>query len=212
MGGAPDRLLEIDIVPTGAANLASVRAALHRLGAPTRLTSEPERIREAAAVVLPGVGAFGPAARMLRETGLGDALRERIATGKRTLCICLGMQLLARESEESPGEIGLGVIDARVECFDPSSVKVPQLGWNRIEPQPGCELLEPGEVYFANSFRLRQPPPGWSVAIADYDGPFVAALERGGVLACQFHPELSGSYGATLLRRWARAAVEASPC
>jgi len=91
---------------------------------------------------------------------------------------------------------------------------VPQLGWNRISCDEGCELLEPGYVYFANSFKLDQVPVGWRAARADYGGEFVAALERGPQLACQFHPELSGALGLGLLGRWLERAAEGGgvPC
>ncbi|MCP4246745.1 MAG: imidazole glycerol phosphate synthase subunit HisH, partial [bacterium] len=94
-----------------------------------------------------------------------------------------------------------------------AGVRVPQLGWNRVEPTPGCVLSQPGYAYFANSYRLVECPTGWRAAYADHGGRFVAALERGPLLACQFHPELSGSWGIALLGRWLEAGVrEAAPC
>ena len=94
-------------------------------------------------------------------------------------------------------------------------VRVPQLGWNQIVPAAECQLLRGGYAYFANSYRLIEPPPGFAVATADHGGPFVAAIERGPLLACQFHPELSGAWGIELLRRWivrAFAAPEEAAC
>jgi glutamine amidotransferase len=83
------------------------------------------------------------------------------------------------------------------------------MGWNRVEPEKGCALLEPGYAYFANSFRLEQPPGGWSSARTEHAGPFISAFERGAVMACQFHPELSGRWGLDLLRRWLERARRA---
>lgn len=191
----------VAVVRTGTANLASVVAALERAGRPAELTDDPERVRRAARVVLPGVGAFGPVARRLTDSGLAPVLKERIAGGRPTLAICLGLQLLAESSEESPGEAGLGAIPGVVRRL-PDGVRVPQLGWNRVEADPACSLLEDGAAYFANSFRLESVPTGWHGAVADHGGPVVAAVERGAILACQFHPELSAAYGQRLVVRW----------
>jgi imidazole glycerol phosphate synthase glutamine amidotransferase subunit len=196
---------EVLVVRTGTANLASVLAGLERAGAAPRLAASPDEVAGADRVVLPGVGAFGAALAELDASGLRSALVERVNDGRPTLCVCLGLQLLAAESEETPGAAGLGVLPLAVHRF-PDSVRVPQLGWNSIEPDAGCALLAPGFVYFANSFALHDAPPGWSAAWAEHGGRFVAALERGPVLACQFHPELSGAFGRGLLERWLAAA------
>ena len=198
------------IVRTGAANLASVVAAFARLGCATEVSADPGAVAAAARVVLPGVGAFAPVARALRAAGLDRLLVERVAAGRPTLAICLGLQLLAAASEEGEGTPGLGVLPATVRRF-PATVVVPQLGWNRVAAGPGCRLLSDGAAYYANSYRLVEAPPGWAVASSDHGGEFVAAVERGAVLACQFHPELSGAWGAALLRRWLDGA-EVTPC
>ncbi|HHQ49373.1 MAG TPA: imidazole glycerol phosphate synthase subunit HisF [Acidobacteria bacterium] len=195
---------EVLVVRTGTANLASVRAALERLGAPTRVTESPLEVERAERLVLPGVGSFGTVAGELAVSGLAAALRRRIAAGRPTLAICLGLQLLAGSSEEAPGVPGLGVLPATVRSL-PGGVRVPQLGWNRVTPEPGCRLLTSGAAYFANSFALADVPAGWSCAWFDHGERFVAALERGAVLACQFHPELSGAWGRSLLERWLEA-------
>ena len=192
---------EVLVVRTGAANLASVMAGLERSGARARLTRDPAEVAAAAYLVLPGVGAFGAAIEELRSHGLIEALRERIEDDRPSLCVCLGLQLLARSSEESPGVRGLNLLPLDAGRFA-GSVRVPQLGWNRIEPEPGCDLLHAGHVYFANSYRLTEKPAGWNVAWCEYGGRFVAAVERGNVLGCQFHPELSGAFGQALLERW----------
>jgi imidazole glycerol phosphate synthase glutamine amidotransferase subunit len=191
---------EVVVVPTGTANLASVRAALDRLGARARLAERAAMIEDATHVVLPGVGSFGAAVAGLREAGFHEPLAARMEAGRATLAMCVGLQVLFEASDESPDAAGLAVLPGRVGRF-PDAVRVPQFGWNRIVPEPGCRLLEPGYAYFANSYRV-QEAPGCRVATAEHGGRFVAALERDGVLACQFHPELSGAYGHRLIARW----------
>lgn len=198
------------VVKTGAANLASVLAGLRRAATKPRVIENAAEIQNATHVVLPGVGAFGYATRRLRETGLDEILRQRVLEGRPTLAICLGLQLLAEESEESPGARGLGAFNARVARFSATTPRVPQLGWNAVDPDAHCRLLQAGFAYYANSYRLETCPPGWNAAYSDYGGRFVAALERGGVLACQFHPELSGAWGLDLIRRWLAGAEQAA--
>ncbi|MFQ5523542.1 MAG: imidazole glycerol phosphate synthase subunit HisH [Acidimicrobiia bacterium] len=196
--------MKLAIVPTGTANTASVMAALRRQGAEPCLVARPEEVEAAGQVVLPGVGTFGAAMAELDRLQLRQALASRVAEGRPTLAVCVGMQLLGADSEESPGVAGLGVIPGGVSAF-PDDVIVPQLGWNRVEPEAACRFLEPGWAYFANSYRFVSPPQGWTAATTQYGGSFVSALERGDVLACQFHPELSGEWGAKLLDRWLSA-------
>lgn len=191
---------EVLIVPTGVANTASVMAAFRRLGAEPRLAERAGEVVQASHVMLPGVGAFGPAMARLREHGLDVALRERIVADRPTVCICVGHQLLFEASEESPGVAGLGVVEGEVGRFA-GEVRVPQFGWNRVRPGEACSLLGDGYAYFANSYRALAAP-GWRVALGEHGGRFVAAVERGKVIGCQFHPELSGAYGAALLARF----------
>lgn len=192
---------DVLVVDTGSANLASVSAALRRAGAVPVITTDADALRRARRVVLPGVGAFGAVMARLRETGVSDALVERIAAGGSLLAICLGMQLLAASSEEDAGVPGLALVDAGVKRLD-GSVRIPQLGWNLVVPGAGSGGVTPGFAYFANSFAFADAPAGWSASWSDYGAPFVAAIERGNQLACQFHPELSGAWGADLIQRW----------
>lgn len=199
------------IVDTACANLPSVEAALRRVGLQPSLAEQPEETLEAPFAVLPGVGSFGAAAGQLRAQKMEDALIRRVELGRPTLAICVGLQLLAESSEETPGTAGTGIVPARVTRFRPGA-RVPHMGWNLVTGN----WLEKGYAYFANSFRIGEnetaelEAAGWEVAWSDHDGRFVAALRRGGVLACQFHPELSGAWGEDLLRAWARQ--EVAPC
>lgn len=216
---APD-LIEVAIVRTGVANMASVAAAFERLGARTIITTDPTAVACASHVMLPGVGAFGTGMAALNAAGLGEALVARIHADRPTIAICLGLQLLCESSEETPGVVGLGVLPVQVTRFAGDDLKVPQLGWNRVEAPAEARFLKSGHAYFANSFRIatlsaaaREPgprarplhrdvTPHWIAAYSEYGGTFVAALERGNILVCQFHPELSGPWGQDLLKRW----------
>jgi imidazole glycerol-phosphate synthase subunit HisH len=191
----------VHIIETGIANTASVVSTLSQIGAHAQLTTDPDVVRTAHKVILPGVGAFGAGMKALVSAGLDSALRERIDRDQATLCICLGMQLLAKSSEESPGTSGLGILDSDVSRL-PSTVRVPHFGWNTVEPERGCALLRSGDAYFANSFCVLDTPTDWTAARTTHGVRFVSALERGRTLACQFHPELSGNWGRDLLSRW----------
>jgi len=196
-----NRTKEVLVVRTGIANIDSVFSGLGRVEASPRLTQDAREVRGADYVMLPGVGAFGAGMCALREDGLDQAIMERAAAGRPTLAICLGMQLFLQESEESPGVSGLGIVPGTARRFS-TNVRCPQLGWNKVEAGEGCKVLNSGFAYFANSYRLSDSPAGWESACADYDGTFVAAIERGPVVLAQFHPELSGVWGLSLLRRW----------
>lgn len=192
------------IVSTGTANVASVRAAMRRLGVEPVDVTHGQEVADASRVLVPGVGSFGAAMGALEQRGLRQALAERIDDGRPTLAVCVGMQLLGVSSTESPGVVGLGAVSEPVHRFT-ETVRVPQLGWNQVTPGPRSRYLEPGWAYFANSYRFEAMPEGWVCSTASYGGDFVAAMERGAVLALQFHPELSGEWGSALLARWLTA-------
>ncbi|MCZ6834936.1 MAG: imidazole glycerol phosphate synthase subunit HisH [Planctomycetota bacterium] len=196
---------KVSIIRTGTANTASVLNAFTKLGATPELTSDPKEVIEAQYVVLPGVGSFGAAMEELVANDLVDPIVQRANSGKPLLAICVGLQVLCTSSEESPKSIGLGIVDASITRFK-NELPIPQLGWNTIEIKSGCNAarayLTPGEAYFANSYRLECVPPGFNVAMSCYGSPFVAGFERNGLLACQFHPELSGRWGLELLESW----------
>jgi glutamine amidotransferase len=191
---------EVVIVPTGTANIASVKAAFRRLGAEPRVSESPGDVTGASHVMLPGVGAFGTAMARLVKLGLDTALIERIAADRPTIAICVGHQLLFEISDENPGVRGLGIVNGPVGRF-PDNVRVPQFGWNEVRPGEGARLLDSGYAYFANSYRATEAP-GWTVARATHGGTYLAAMERGNIVGCQFHPELSGAYGQALLARF----------
>ncbi len=197
----------VTVVRTSTANLASVLTGFERLGCTVRTTADPAEVAAADRLVLPGVGAFAAAQRAIAAHGLEDALRERIERGRSTLGICLGMQLMAHGSEEAPGVAGLGVLDGVVGSYESGEKgwRVPQMGWNLVTPAEGCGIVPRGYAYFANSYRLTAAPGDWLPVWCEYAGRFLAAVERGPVVACQFHPELSGDYGKALLTRWLEA-------
>jgi imidazole glycerol phosphate synthase glutamine amidotransferase subunit len=192
--------MNVAIADSGVANLASMRSALAALGLEPVVTSDPHVFGSAPYAVVPGVGSFGAGMAALRRSGLDRAVTERAASGEPLLAVCLGMQMLGRGSEENPGVAGLGIIDADFVSL-PNSVRIPHLGWNQVQPDGGG-LLGSGDAAFANSYCLPVLPDGWSGAWTDYGTRFVSAVERGRLLATQFHPELSGRYGMDLLRRW----------
>jgi len=198
--------MRLVIIDTGVSNSASVGAAVRRAtGLEPELTVDPKAVESADRVILPGVGSFAAGMAALERHGLSEVVRERVLDERATLAICLGMQLLCEASAESPGVEGLGVVEGRLERFPPGALRTPHFGWNRVSWSDGDGGGEDGEAYFAHSYRLERAPEGGRRALCVHGGAFVAALSRGGVLACQFHPELSGAWGAALIARWARA-------
>lgn len=198
--------INVTVLATGLANLASVTAAFQRLGASISIVKEPAAVQSAQRLVVPGVGNFGTAMKKLVGLGLVGPLVQRVQTGRPTLGICLGLQIFGQNSEESPEVSGLGWISSPVTSF-PRSVISPQMGWNKVIPSAKSKFLEEGYAYFANSYAYNSIPEGWAGATCKYGGTRVAALEKKGFLGCQFHPELSGSYGERLLSRWLKQEV-----
>ncbi len=193
---------------TGHANVRSLLNAFERLGVDAGLTADPETVRRAGRVVLPGVGAFGAVAARLEQGGLMQALRERVAAGRPLLGICLGLQLLLEASEESPGARGLGAVSGTVTRLAvQAGAKVPHMGWNLVEPVGADPVLgaKPFHAYFVHSYAARPAASGDVAAWCDYAGDrFPAAIRRGAAVAVQFHPERSGPAGLALLERFAK--------
>ena len=189
------------VLDYGIGNLRSAQKALERVGADARLTADHGLLAEADGLVLPGVGAFGRCMEALRDTGLDAPAVDAIAAGRPFLGICVGMQLLFEGSEESPDEVGLGVLAGRIRRLAPG-VKHPQMQWNILDVKRPCPLLdglpEPTWAYFVHSFSADGDPAD-VVATCDYGGPVTALVERGPLWATQFHPEKSGAAGLALL-------------
>lgn len=200
---------QLAIITTGLANLASVEAALGRVGVRAVRTTDANLVATSDHVILPGVGAFGAGMDSLRDAGLVEALAERVRAGRPTLAICLGLQLLAAASEETPGVRGLAVLDDVIREL-PVGLPRPQMGWNYVRAPEDSRFMRDGYAYFAHGFALRDAPKDWLAARTTYGGPVVAAVERGDVLGCQFHPELSGDWGQELVGRWLEVTGRAS--
>lgn len=208
------------IVDYGMGNLFSVAAACEAVGATPTVTDAPEEIDAAAALILPGVGAFGDAMTTLAERGLDSAIRRAVAGGTPLLAICLGMQLLLDESSEHGRHPGLGLVAGRVMSLrsgDAPRPKVPQVGWFPIQPATAesweptpLRSLEPGApMYFVHSFHCVLDDPARSVAVAAFGGTtYCAAFRAGPIFACQFHPERSGRRGLKVYREFLTAARE----
>jgi glutamine amidotransferase len=183
-------------------NLRSAQKALEHLGADARLTADPGLVRDAAGVVLPGVGAFGRCMEALRRTGLDALVTEAVDLGRPFLGICIGMQMLFEASEESPGTGGLGVLPGRVRLL-PGEVKRPQMQWNRLDRRGDPALLrgvpDPAWAYFVHSYAA-DTDDAIVTATCDYGGPVVAAVAQGSVWATQFHPEKSSRTGLAALQ------------
>jgi imidazole glycerol-phosphate synthase subunit HisH len=189
----------VSIINTGVANIASIKSAFTKLGCETKFVESTQELEDAKAVVLPGVGAFEAGMSALNLLGLSDPLKDRIRQGNPTLAVCLGMQLLCESSEESPGIAGLGILKSEIKKFS-SGIRTPHFGWNQVS---GSGFFGSGYAYFANSFRLGEDPgDGWEVAKCEHGESFVAGIQKGGVVACQFHPEISGDYGFSILEKW----------
>lgn len=193
----------VAVLDYGIGNLRSAQKALEHAGADAHLTADASLVDEAAAVVLPGVGAFGRCMEALRATGLDDVTWTAVRSGRPFLGICVGMQLLYEGSEESPGAAGLGVLTGRCVCL-PEGVKHPQMQWNLLERRGGSLLLDdladPIWAYFVHSYMA--PDSDAVVATCDYGAAVPAVVEQDNVWATQFHPEKSGETGLALLRRF----------
>lgn len=196
----------IAIIDYGVGNLFSLKSSFAFVGAEAVVTSDPAQIARADRVLLPGVGAFEDAAMKLRSSGLDRVVLDTAAAGKPLLGICLGMQLLFDESHEYGVHPGLSLIPGVVRSMEgivPAEYKIPHIGWNALHFRRECPLFryvrEGDCVYFVHSYFADNCDEA-VVATAEYGPELTAAVARGNVYGCQFHPEKSGSVGLSILR------------
>ena len=194
----------IAIIDYEAGNLRNVEKAFRFLGLEAQVTDDPGLIAAADHVVLPGVGAFGDCAGSLRAKGLDRSIERAVESKVPFLGICLGMQLLFEESEESPGVPGLGILKGRIRRIPDRGLKIPHMGWNDIDCRGRLfQGLERPYVYFVHSYCLDAADKSIVSARADYAVSIEAAVEAGSVFAAQFHPEKSGAAGLKMLSNFA---------
>jgi imidazole glycerol phosphate synthase glutamine amidotransferase subunit len=200
--------VNVTILDYGAGNVTSVERALRRLGATPVRTNQPEEIASAEQIILPGVGHYAALINALDGQGLRQPLLHAIARGAKFLGICLGLQALYATSEEAPELAGLDLLRGKVSQL-PDTVKLPHMGWNRLERSGNSRLLagvsSDDYFYFAHSYAA--PASGTeATALCGYGREFIAVLEQDNIFGVQFHPEKSGAPGAKLLDNFLRLA------
>ena len=196
----------VAIIDYGVGNLFSLHCSLEKIGAKVVVTGDAAEIERADRVILPGVGAFRDARQKLAETGLDSLVCELAKKGKPILGICLGMQMLFEKSYEFGEYDGLGLLKGSVQPLEgviPADYKIPQIGWNALQLTRDSDLfryIKDGDyVYFVHSYYVTDCTDSL-IAICDYGVPITAAVQKGNVYGCQFHPEKSGSVGLEILR------------
>ena len=197
----------ISIIDYGAGNLQSVLKAFHYIGCDVQVTTNKEELECSDAAVLPGVGAFEDSMNCLNRSGLVQPVMDFIESGKPFLGICLGLQLLFEESEESPGVSGLGILKGKIHRIpDGSGLKVPHIGWNSLELRKEGGIFsgieEQPYVYFVHSYYLRAESPEIVSSTTQYGVQIDASIQRGNLFATQFHPEKSGRTGLKMLQNF----------
>lgn len=197
----------IGVVDYNMGNLGSVMNALKYINADASLISDPDGLADCSAVIFPGQGAFRDCMSHLEKSGFVPALKTWIAEDRPFFGICMGLQLLFEDSEESPGKAGLGVFPGRVTRFPRSELKVPQMGWNRVKLlRDKCPVFnsidDHSHFYFVHSYYVPFHDQEWVQGVTDYGLPYTAALWRGSVVATQFHPEKSQEMGIRMLRNF----------
>lgn len=190
----------ITIIDYNAGNITSVVNALKRLDVDCEITSDPQKVRQAKKIIFPGQGAAGAGMKALQEAGLVDILKECKVP---FLGICLGMQLLFEKSEENNTKM-LGIIPDVVSRFQSDSLKIPQIGWNRVKATGACPLFKniPDESFFYFVHSYAAPLTKESQGVTLYGGPFASVIQKNNFFGVQFHPEKSGAIGQQLLRNF----------
>ena len=196
--------MSVSVIDYDAGNIRSVEKALAYLGQEVEVTRDRDRILSADRVILPGVGAFGDAMGKIRSYGLEPVIKEVVRQGTPFLGICLGLQLLFEESDETPGVAGLGLLEGRIRRIpDGEGLKIPHMGWNSLDVREGASLFREIEghpyVYFVHSYYLAAEHEEDVAASTFYSTKIHASVEHGNIFACQFHPEKSGEVGLKIL-------------
>lgn len=197
----------IAIIDYDAGNIMSVKKAVEFLGMEAVITRDPDILLNADKVILPGVGAFGDAMEKINNYGLNEVIHKIVDKGTPFLGICLGLQLIFDESEESPGVKGLSLLPGKIVRFSGmDELKVPQIGWNSISFPKKSKLFDgikdDSYVYFVHSYYLKADNREDVAAIAEYGETFDAAVESGNIFACQFHPEKSSEVGLKIIENF----------
>ena len=197
----------IAIIDYDAGNILSVSKALEHLGEAAVVTRDPQEILNADKVILPGVGAFGDAMGKIRLYGLEEIIKQIVERGTPFLGICLGLQIMFEESDETPGVRGLGILKGKIKHIpDGEYSKIPHMGWNSLNFPRNGRLFrgidEGAYVYFVHSYYLDAADKGIVVATTEYNTQIDAAVESGNVFACQFHPEKSSDVGLHILKNF----------
>ncbi len=202
--------LRVAVVDYDAGNTLSVTRALEKVGARVDLTPDPDRVASADAVVLPGVGAFGDCMKKLRGRGMDAACREAFRSGKPFLGVCVALQVIFDDSEESPGAEGLGLLPGGVRRFKGDGLKVPHMGWNELRlarEHPVLGGLDGESFYFVHSYYPEPAEEEDLIGSSDYGAQFCSAAGRENLIAVQFHPEKSSRAGLRLYENflaWSR--------
>lgn len=198
----------IGIIDYGVGNLFSLKSSFEAIGQEVFVSGDAAQLSKADRLILPGVGAFGDAAEKLRQSGLDAFVRQAAVKGTPLMGICLGMQLLFEESMEYGCHKGLGLLKGRVVPMQPEGLKIPHIGWNSLHKTKSSPLLsgvkEGDFVYFVHSFHA-QGCEDSLVAVTEYGMTVTAAVQKGNVMGCQFHPEKSGQVGLAILKAFAEA-------